>query len=73
MATNNRPDDDLRDDIIYNVTGPDGIAAFVGLSERKTYYLLATRQLPGKKLGPKRWCGSKRALRKFLQGTDGDR
>lgn len=68
MAANDQ--DDLRDDIIYNVTGPDGIAAFLGLSERKVYYLLSSGQLPAKKLGPKRYVASRRVLRKHLTDTD---
>lgn len=58
LNTENTPADDLLD-------GVPAFARFTGFTERRCYYLLERRQLPGGKLG-KKWAGSKEVVRKFL-------
>lgn len=53
------------EDIVWEV---DNIAQVIGRSERQTFHLLATGQLPAKKVGG-RWVASRR---KLLQAVLGD-
>jgi hypothetical protein len=34
------PPDTLRDDLMYGVGGPKGIAAFLGISARRAYHMI---------------------------------
>ncbi len=49
-------------DLLY---GARKIGAFLGISARKTYYLLETGALPAFKLG-KQWCARKSSLLEFI-------
>lgn len=55
---------DELDDLIWEV---DAIAHVIRRPRRATYHLLATNQLPARKIGG-RWCASKRRLLAFLSG-----
>ena len=57
----------LRDDLL---DGVPAFARFTGFTERRCYYLLERRQLPGGKLG-KKWAGSKEVVRQFLANLTG--
>ena len=46
--------------------GVPNIAAFIGLSHRRTYYLLEKGYLPGFKLGTK-WCARKTTLHQEIE------
>jgi excisionase family DNA binding protein len=48
--------------------GATAIAAYIGASTRKTYYLLEAKLIPAKKVGDS-WCASKRALDAALRGV----
>lgn len=61
METEHRPSD--------LAWGVGEIAAVVERDERATYHLLATGQLPAKKVGGK-WVASKARLRAFLTGGE---
>ena len=61
--TQNAP---LADDLIWGISGDDGIAAFLGISDRQCYYLAARGKIPVRKLGPKTIVGSKSELRAAL-------
>jgi excisionase family DNA binding protein len=69
--------DRLADDLIWGISGNDGIAAYLGLSERRTYYLVERGKLPVHRLGPKTIVASKSELRARLsartRGGDNDR
>lgn len=52
--------------------GVGAYAAFTGLTERRCNHLLATKQLPGGKLGRK-WIGSKVAVRDHLAKLSGSK
>ena len=41
----------LADDLVWGVPGPNGIAAFLGLTPPKVYYLIREQRLPVRKLG----------------------
>jgi hypothetical protein len=43
--------DRLSDDLVWGVSGNDGIAAFIGVSERKARYLIERNALPIKQFG----------------------
>jgi hypothetical protein len=47
--------------------GARAIAQEIGRSERQTFYLLETRQLPARKVGAS-WVATRRRLREFLAG-----
>lgn len=57
---------DDTDDLIWEV-GP--IAEVIRRDRRATYHLLATGELPARKVGG-RWVASKRRLVAFLAGAD---
>jgi excisionase family DNA binding protein len=69
--------DRLGDDLIWGISGNDGIAAYLGLSDRRTYYLVERGKLPVHRLGPKTIVASKSELRARLsartRGGDNDR
>lgn len=52
-------------DLIWEVAE---IAKFIGQSERQTFHLLSTGQLPAKKVG-KRWVAERSQLTKFFLGS----
>ncbi len=56
------PEDDLADDLL---DGAKDFAVLTGWSERRCFYLLERKQLPGGKIGD-RWIGSKRRVRQHL-------
>ena len=58
-----KTDATLADDLLRGVPA---IAAFMGDSERRTYYALETKQLPGGKLRGM-WIASKRKLRERIE------
>jgi hypothetical protein len=58
-----RRDDDDAMDLLWGVRS---IAREIGRSEKQTYYLLGTRQIPGQKVGGK-WCGSRLGYRRFFR------
>lgn len=53
----------LADDLIEGVPA---IAAFVGVKERRAYYLLSQGLLPGFKLSQRRWAARKSSLYEYL-------
>jgi hypothetical protein len=61
-----RTNEDLSDDILWGVRGRNGIARFIGRTERETYYLIDRQMLPVKKLGHRTITASKRQLRKLF-------
>jgi hypothetical protein len=58
----------LADDVIWGVDGEDGIAAFLGLSPRRTYYLIGTKKIPTKKIGHRTIVASRAELRRLFSG-----
>jgi hypothetical protein len=66
MPTNDDPP--LADD---RLPGVKKIAEFLGESERRTQYLIETRQIPVPKLG-NRYEGSKTRLREFFAALQGN-
>jgi hypothetical protein len=65
MSSNIR-NDRLGDDLIWGVKGKDGIAAFLGIPERKAYYLVSRGKIPVRKLGPKTILASRSELQAIL-------
>jgi hypothetical protein len=62
---------DLADDLIWGVSGRDGIAAFLGLTARQAYYLIENDKLPVRRLGAKTIVASRTQLTAFM--TTGSR
>jgi hypothetical protein len=63
-------DDDLADDLLDGVAE---IAAFLGWTERRTYYAAERRIIPVFKMGERKWCARKSTLRQHiaaLEATD---
>ena len=58
--------ENLKDDLIWGVDGPDGIAAFLGLPERKCYYLISRGKIPVTKVGRRTIVASRTRLRAAL-------
>ena len=53
-----------------SLAGVKAIAAYIGKTERQTFYLLSTGKLPGCKIGAV-WHSTKPKLRARLLGEDG--
>jgi hypothetical protein len=58
-SSNQNDQDGLAADLLYGVAA---VASFIGESERRSLYLLESRQIPAGKLG-QRWVASRSALR----------
>ena len=56
----------LADDLLWGVTGKDGIAAFLNLEVRKTYYLIENDKLPIKRLGHRTIAARRSELRRYF-------
>jgi len=61
--------DALAGDILWGVNGDNGIARFIGRSEREAYYLIEKGMIPVKKLGHRTITASKRELRRLFGGA----
>jgi hypothetical protein len=62
--------DNLADDLLDGVTE---IGAFLGWTERRTYYAAEHRIIPVFKMGKRKWCARKSTLRQHiadLEATD---
>jgi hypothetical protein len=59
---------DLADDLLWGVEGAGGIAEFLGISSRKTYYLIETGKIPVRKIGHRTITASREELRRLFQG-----
>jgi hypothetical protein len=55
--------EDLADDLLDGVTE---IAAFLGWTERRTYYAAERRIIPAFKMGERKWCARKSTLRRYV-------
>jgi hypothetical protein len=55
---------DRLDDVIWGVRGPNGIAAYLGIDERKARHLIATGALPVKRHGARTITATKSNLRR---------
>jgi hypothetical protein len=64
------PPDTLRDDMMYGVTGKNGIANFLGVSPRRAYHWISLDALPVRRVG-KRIAASKKTLREFMRSSGG--
>ena len=60
-APANEPES-LRNDVLWGVKA---LAEEINRTERQTFYLLETGQLPAKKVGG-RWCSTRTTLREFF-------
>ena len=58
------PIDDLADDLLH---GAAAIGAYIGVDERRAFYLLSKGYIPATKAGAS-WIGSKRRLRRYFSG-----
>jgi len=57
----------LADDILW---GAAAIGRFLGVDERRVYYLAERKQIPIKKIGHKTITASKRRLRELFRGDE---
>lgn len=57
--------DSLKDDILWGVKA---LSEEIDRTERQTFYLLETGQLPAKKVGG-RWCSTRSRLREFFNAV----
>jgi hypothetical protein len=58
----------LNADLIWGVKGKQGIAAELGIPERRAYHLIHKNLIPHRKLGPKTIVAFRSALKAFLRG-----
>ena len=56
----------LAEDLVWGVKGPNGIAAELGVPERRAYHLIHKGLIPFKKLGPKTIVALRSELKHFL-------
>jgi hypothetical protein len=56
-------DTDLADDLLWGVRGPKGIAAFLGIEERKARHLIDKGIIPVERLAHRTIIASRRQLR----------
>ena len=63
------PPFDLSDDIIWGVKGPNGIAAFLGVDERKARHLIDLGVIPVRRHGHRTISASRRELRQIFSPT----
>jgi hypothetical protein len=59
--------EDLAADLL---DGVPAIAAFIGWPERRVYYLVERGVLPVFKVGERKWCARKSALRKHFENIE---
>jgi hypothetical protein len=62
-------EDRLSDDLIWGVRGDNGIAAFLGIDERKCRHLIDRGALPVKRLAHRTLVASKSELRRTFGGV----
>jgi len=55
----------LADDLLW---GCAAIAAELGVTQRRCFYMLESRTIPARKIGST-WCGSRRELREHFSGA----
>jgi hypothetical protein len=67
-----RKSERLADDLLWGVTGDNGIAHFIGKTPRETYYMIERNVIPVRRLGHKTIVASKAKLRAFLTQREGD-
>jgi len=58
----------LADDVIWGIRGKRGIAAEIGITPARAYYLASRGKLPIRKLGHRTIVASRAELRRFLTG-----
>ncbi|HWX37546.1 MAG TPA: hypothetical protein VNZ53_60300 [Steroidobacteraceae bacterium] len=56
------PENNLSDDILWGVGGPNGIAHYLGLDTRRAYYLIGRGAIPVRRLGRRTITASKKEL-----------
>jgi hypothetical protein len=56
-------DEALADDLLDGIAA---IAAFLGWTERRTYYAAEHRNIPVFKMGERKWCARKSTLRRYV-------
>jgi len=64
-----KDDDDLGDDLIWGVDGPDGIAAFLKIPPQRAYYMIAKGVLPVRKHSHRIITASRKELRRHFSST----
>jgi hypothetical protein len=69
MSRKNFPPESLAADLVWGVSGEDGIAAELGLSPQQVYYLIAKGKIPVTKFGHRTLCASRAQLRRLI-GND---
>jgi hypothetical protein len=61
---------DLADDLLDGVAE---IAAFLGWTERRTYYAAEHRIIPVFKMSERKWCARKSTLRRYIDNLESSR